>query len=182
MHDVDNGVGAPCWGGGAIDVYNGNNVVVTGNRVANAGPAGCMYMHTIYVGGSNNYIANNVAYATSGWCIHLWPFANNTQVLSNQVSNCGSGGIILGGDGSSGTTDNNVIANNVVRNVVNFGIREVGSVGPHEQYANNDISGAKAAGAEVLGEPHDAMGGMRGYSARDLEGNLWSFGTDRPGR
>lgn len=30
---------------------------------------------------------------------------------------------------------------------------------------------AKAAGAEVLGEPHDAMGGMRGYSARDLEGN-----------
>ncbi len=42
---------------------------------------------------------------------------------------------------------------------------------------------AKAAGAEVLGEPHDAMGGtMRGYSARDPEGNLWSFGTDRPSR
>ncbi len=41
---------------------------------------------------------------------------------------------------------------------------------------------AKAAGVEVLGEPHDAMGGkMRGYSARDREGNLWSFGTDRPG-
>ena len=41
---------------------------------------------------------------------------------------------------------------------------------------------ARAAGAEVLGEPHDALGGMRGYSARDLEGNLWCFGTDRPGR
>jgi uncharacterized glyoxalase superfamily protein PhnB len=41
---------------------------------------------------------------------------------------------------------------------------------------------AKAAGVEVLGEPHDAIDGtMRGYSARDLEGNLWSFGTDRPG-
>jgi hypothetical protein len=40
---------------------------------------------------------------------------------------------------------------------------------------------AKAAGVEVLGEPHDVMEGtMRGYSARDLEGNLWSFGT-RPG-
>jgi uncharacterized glyoxalase superfamily protein PhnB len=40
---------------------------------------------------------------------------------------------------------------------------------------------AKAAGVDVLGEPHDAMGGkMRGYSARDLEGNLWSFGTNRP--
>jgi uncharacterized glyoxalase superfamily protein PhnB len=41
---------------------------------------------------------------------------------------------------------------------------------------------SRAAGAEVLGEPHEAMGGMRGYSARDPEGNLWSFGTDRPGR
>ncbi len=41
---------------------------------------------------------------------------------------------------------------------------------------------ARAAGAQVLGDPHDAMGGaMRGYSARDLEGNLWSIGSDRPG-
>ena len=40
---------------------------------------------------------------------------------------------------------------------------------------------AKAAGAEVLGEPHDAIGGrQRGNSARDPEGNLWSFGTYRP--
>jgi uncharacterized glyoxalase superfamily protein PhnB len=40
---------------------------------------------------------------------------------------------------------------------------------------------AKAAGAEVLGEPHDAFDGrQRGYSARDPEGNLWSFGTSRP--
>src|SRR5215831_15719006 len=36
---------------------------------------------------------------------------------------------------------------------------------------------AKAAGASILGEPHDYGDGYRGYSARDLEGNLWSFGT-----
>jgi uncharacterized glyoxalase superfamily protein PhnB len=44
---------------------------------------------------------------------------------------------------------------------------------------------AKAAGVAVLNEPHDAMNGaQRGYSysARDLEGNLWSFGTARPRR
>jgi uncharacterized glyoxalase superfamily protein PhnB len=42
---------------------------------------------------------------------------------------------------------------------------------------------AKAAGVAVLNEPHDAQNGaQRGYSARDLEGNLWSFGTDRPQR
>jgi len=41
---------------------------------------------------------------------------------------------------------------------------------------------ARAAGADVLGDPHDAFDGtQRGYSARDPEGNLWSFGTDRPG-
>lgn len=41
---------------------------------------------------------------------------------------------------------------------------------------------ARAAGARVLGDPHDVQdGAMRGYSARDVEGNLWSFGSDRPG-
>jgi uncharacterized glyoxalase superfamily protein PhnB len=42
---------------------------------------------------------------------------------------------------------------------------------------------AKAAGVAVLNAPHDALNGaQRGYSARDLEGNLWSFGTARPQR
>ena len=40
---------------------------------------------------------------------------------------------------------------------------------------------ARAAGADVLGEPHDAFDGrQRGYSAHDGAGNLWSFGTSRP--
>jgi uncharacterized glyoxalase superfamily protein PhnB len=36
---------------------------------------------------------------------------------------------------------------------------------------------AQAAGAAVQNKPHDYGAGDRGYSARDLEGNLWSFGT-----
>jgi uncharacterized glyoxalase superfamily protein PhnB len=39
---------------------------------------------------------------------------------------------------------------------------------------------ARQAGAQVYGEPHDYGGGHRGYSARDLEGNLWTFGTAQP--
>lgn len=39
---------------------------------------------------------------------------------------------------------------------------------------------AKAAGAEILEEPHDKDHGSRDYSARDLEGNLWVFGTYDP--
>ena len=39
---------------------------------------------------------------------------------------------------------------------------------------------ARAAGAEIVREPEDQDYGSRDYSARDLEGNLWSFGTYRP--
>jgi uncharacterized glyoxalase superfamily protein PhnB len=46
--------------------------------------------------------------------------------------------------------------------------------------ADRHYERSKAAGAEVLGEPHDYGAGFRGYSARDIEGNLWSFGTERP--
>lgn len=36
---------------------------------------------------------------------------------------------------------------------------------------------AKAAGARIVMEPADQDYGSRDYSARDPEGNLWSFGT-----
>ncbi len=39
---------------------------------------------------------------------------------------------------------------------------------------------AAAAGAEVVREPAEMDYGAREYSARDLEGNLWSFGTYEP--
>lgn len=40
---------------------------------------------------------------------------------------------------------------------------------------------AVAAGAEVVLPLHDQEYGSRDYTARDPEGNLWSFGTYRPG-
>jgi uncharacterized glyoxalase superfamily protein PhnB len=39
---------------------------------------------------------------------------------------------------------------------------------------------ARAAGAEIVRELTDEDYGSREYSARDLEGNLWSFGTYNP--
>jgi uncharacterized glyoxalase superfamily protein PhnB len=39
---------------------------------------------------------------------------------------------------------------------------------------------AVAAGAEIVRELEDQDYGSRDYSARDFEGNLWSFGTYRP--
>jgi uncharacterized glyoxalase superfamily protein PhnB len=40
---------------------------------------------------------------------------------------------------------------------------------------------ARSAGAEIVREPEDQDYGSRDYTARDFEGNLWSFGTYRPG-
>ena len=39
---------------------------------------------------------------------------------------------------------------------------------------------ASGAGAQVVRELSDQDYGSREYSARDLEGNLWSFGTYDP--
>jgi uncharacterized glyoxalase superfamily protein PhnB len=39
---------------------------------------------------------------------------------------------------------------------------------------------AKSEGAEILLEPTDKDYGGRDYSCRDLEGNIWSFGTYNP--
>ena len=40
---------------------------------------------------------------------------------------------------------------------------------------------ARSTGAEIVREPEDQDYGSRDYTARDFEGNLWSFGTYRPG-
>jgi uncharacterized glyoxalase superfamily protein PhnB len=49
-----------------------------------------------------------------------------------------------------------------------------------------DIDGhfqrAKAAGAEITKEPFDTDYGSRDFSARDLEGYLWNFGSYCPSR
>jgi uncharacterized glyoxalase superfamily protein PhnB len=39
---------------------------------------------------------------------------------------------------------------------------------------------AKAAGAEIVRELEDTDYGSREYTARDLDGHVWSFGTYRP--
>ena len=63
--------------------------------------------------------------------------------------------------------------------------RELGAVSQGVYVYVPDIDAhyarAKAAGAEILYELRDTDYGSREYGARDLEGNLWSFGTYLPG-
>jgi uncharacterized glyoxalase superfamily protein PhnB len=46
--------------------------------------------------------------------------------------------------------------------------------------ADAHCSRARESGAEIVREPEDQDYGSREYTARDFEGNLWSFGTYRP--
>jgi uncharacterized glyoxalase superfamily protein PhnB len=53
---------------------------------------------------------------------------------------------------------------------VGHGYTYVRVVDPDAHYAR-----ALSRGAHVLGEPHPGPGDQRGYSAKDREGNVWSF-------
>jgi len=46
--------------------------------------------------------------------------------------------------------------------------------------ANAHCVRARAAGAEIVFDVEDRVGGGRSYSCRDLEGHLWNFGTYNP--
>ena len=63
--------------------------------------------------------------------------------------------------------------------------REVGSVGTQSLYvivddADAHLARARAAGAEIVLDIEDKDYGGRGYTCRDLEGHVWSFGTYDP--
>jgi len=69
-----------------------------------------------------------------------------------------------------------------------FGLRTPAELGAVNQgvyvIVDNGIDAhcetARRAGAEIVREPNDTDYDSREYMARDLEGNLWSFGTYRP--
>jgi uncharacterized glyoxalase superfamily protein PhnB len=63
--------------------------------------------------------------------------------------------------------------------------RDVGGVGTQSPYvivddADKHCARAVAAGAEILLPLEDADYGGRGYTCRDPEGHVWSFGTYDP--
>ena len=62
---------------------------------------------------------------------------------------------------------------------------EVGGISTQSPYvivedADAHLARARAAGAEILMDIEDKEYGGRGYTCRDLEGHLWSFGTFDP--
>ena len=63
-------------------------------------------------------------------------------------------------------------------NAYDKAVRPPDELGGHD--ADAHYARSQAAGAEVLMELEDAGHGGRGYSCRDPEGHVWSFGTYDP--
>ena len=63
-------------------------------------------------------------------------------------------------------------------------VRRAGGASGAVYVVVQDVDGhharAKAAGAEIVEAPDDRDYGGRGYTARDPEGNVWSFGSYDP--
>jgi uncharacterized glyoxalase superfamily protein PhnB len=66
--------------------------------------------------------------------------------------------------------------------IIMFGAGDPASQGVYVAVEDADAhyERAKAAGAEIVREIEDTDYGSREYTARDLEGHVWSFGTYRP--
>ncbi|KNB50472.1 VOC family protein [Streptomyces caatingaensis] len=81
----------------------------------------------------------------------------------------GDGVVMLGGRGRGGVFDEAMGAG--------------GPVGVYVVVEDPDAhcERARAAGAEILTAPADQPYGSRDYMARDIEGNIWTFGTYAPG-
>ncbi|HEV3166170.1 MAG TPA: VOC family protein [Isosphaeraceae bacterium] len=92
---------------------------------------------------------------------------NSDGTLAHAEMKLGSGVIMLGSKRAPEPTDYAEV--NLDHGIYGY----VADVDAHYQRA-------RAAGAEILAEPHDTDYDSREYSAKDLDGNHWSFGTYRP--
>ncbi|MET9968102.1 VOC family protein [Streptomyces sp. NPDC006356] len=80
----------------------------------------------------------------------------------------GNGVVMLGSKGTGSTFDK--------------AMKDAGTTGVYVVVADVDAHHRRAVeqGAEILMPPTDQDYGSRDYMARDLEGNVWSFGTYTP--
>jgi parallel beta-helix repeat protein len=127
-------------GGAAIGVdsyYHGVEADVIANLVHDIGPAGCRFVHGIYVSTSGR-IRNNIVYRVAEGGIHLWHDARDVIITNNTVTASNTGIIVGGGNNyfSSGPNDHTAVYSNIVYDNQR-GIAEHGKTGPNNSYRNN---------------------------------------------
>jgi hypothetical protein len=140
VHDVAKNVGCSGSGGAAIGIdgyYRGVRSDAIGNLVHDIGPAGCRYIHGIYMSTSGS-VKNNVVYRVAEAAIHLWHDATDVIISNNTVTASQTGILVGGGDFyfSSGPNNNTMVSNNIVYDN-GAGISEQGQTGTGNRYTNN---------------------------------------------
>ncbi|MEU1226018.1 VOC family protein [Streptomyces sp. NPDC005828] len=103
-----------------------------------------------------------------GFTAHAVFEGEDGRVMHAELS-CGNGMVMLGSKGSGSAFD-----------------RLMAGGGPAAVYVRVDDvdehhARAVARGVEIVMPPTDQEYGSRDYTARDAEGNVWSFGTYAPG-
>lgn len=140
VHHVATSIECSSTGGSGIGVdsyYHGLHSDVIGNRVHDIGPAGCRYVHGIYVSTSGK-VKNNAVYRIAEAGIHLWHDATEVVIANNTVTASNTGIVVGGGDYyyARGPNDHTQVYNNIVYDNRN-GISEQGATGQHNSYRNN---------------------------------------------
>jgi hypothetical protein len=144
VHHIANTIPCTSVGGSGIGVdsyYKGKHAEVSGNSVHDIGPAGCRFVHGIYVAMPAT-VRNNVVYRVAEAGIHLWHDARGVVVANNTVTASHTGIVVGGGDfyhvkeGNDGTR----VVNNIVYDN-GHGISEQGKTGPNNVYRNNLVFG-----------------------------------------
>ena len=140
VHHIATNVRCTGAGGAAIGAdsyYRGIEADIVGNLVHDIGPAGCRFVHGIYVSTSAR-IMNNVVYRVAEGGIHLWHDARNVIITNNTVTESNTGIIVGGGNFyySKGPNDYTTVYSNIVYDN-KMGISEQGRTGLNNSYRNN---------------------------------------------
>jgi hypothetical protein len=143
IHDLTISGGCTGRGGAAIDTYGPvGNVVIDGNVVRNIGYAmigSCNTVQGIYIANANNTVTNNIVSGVAAVGIQQWHGATASTIVNNTTFHNKMG--ILLGQGDSGATsggsENNYVANNIVYDNTTYGIIEGGKVSGNNRYVNN---------------------------------------------
>jgi len=159
-------------GGAGINVDNGSAYTTADANIVNnidftgKGGAASLYVHGIYVHTFYNVISNNLVYNCAGWGVEQGHEVSNSTIVNNTIFECG-GGVMLGTGGSSGTSDNNIINNNIL--VYNgpgysghgYGIDAIQNYGNNNSITDNLLYGNKPSNiSSALNSAANISGGI----------------------
>ena len=146
IHDLTFSAGCNGSGGAAIDKYGPvGNIIIDRNVVKNIGYemiGSCNTVQGIYIANAYNLVTNNIVSGVAAVAIQQWHGATASTIVNNTVFHSEEGILIGQGDAgaTSGGSQNNFVANNIVYDNATYGIIEGGKVGRNNKYANNLVA------------------------------------------